>query len=181
MRRISIHKNFHNKTLHLLVELNNKLFEGLMDISVSMSIMFINVVRELGIIHLAFRVKAYKITSGMVTQAFGWIIDFPVRVADVQHLMMMMIIDIDNNDLLLSLNFLMKIGAMVDVEKGLIQIRQAPRNNIQVLPLNMVNVLHLVLEDNSMTAKNNQGKTLRLWGIRPWEPDEWKEKMPILY
>jgi hypothetical protein len=92
--------------------------------------MFINVVRELGIIHLVFRVKAYKITFGVVTQAFGRIIDFPVRVVDVQHLMMFMIIDIDNYDLLLSLDFLMKIGAMVDVEKGLIHIRQTPRNNI---------------------------------------------------
>jgi hypothetical protein len=28
-----------------------------------------------------------------------------------------------------------------------------------------------------MTEENNQGETLRLWGIGPWELNEWKEKM----
>jgi hypothetical protein len=78
--------------------------------------------------------------------------------------------------LLLGLDFLIKIGVVVDVKKGLIQIRQGFDNNIQVLPLTMVNMLHLIMEDNSMTKENNQGKTLRLWGIGPWEPNEWKEK-----
>lgn len=78
----------------------------------------------------------------------------------MQRLMMFMIIDIDNYDLFLSLDFFMKIGAMVDVEKGLIQIKQGPRNNVQVLPLNMVNMLHLVLENSNMTIENNQGETL---------------------
>jgi hypothetical protein len=40
----------------------------------------------------------------------------------------------------------------------------------------MVNMLHPILEDNNMIEENNQGKTLRLWGIGPWEPNEWKEK-----
>ncbi len=34
----SVHKNHHNKTLHLLVEINNHLVEGLVDTSASMSI-----------------------------------------------------------------------------------------------------------------------------------------------
>ncbi len=180
VRRISIHKNSHSKTLHLLVELNNNLLEGLVDTDASMSVMFIAMVRELGIMHLMSGVKAYKTTIGMVTQALGPITNFPIRVGDVQRLMMFMIIDMDNYDLLLVLYFFMKIGAMVDLEKGLIQIRQGPGNNVQFLPLNMVNVLHLVLEDNNMTEENNQGKTLRLWGIGPWEPNEWKEKMHVL-
>ncbi len=45
--------------------------------------------------------------------------------------------DIDSYDLLLGLDFFIKIDAMVDVEKGLIQIRQGPGNNVQVLPLNV--------------------------------------------
>jgi hypothetical protein len=61
-----------------------------------------------------------------------------------------MIIDIDNYYLLLGLDFFNKIGVVVDVEKGLIQCRQGFGNNIQTLPLNMVNMLHLVLEDNNM-------------------------------
>jgi hypothetical protein len=164
----------------LLVELNNNLLEGLMDTNTSMSVKFIVVVRELGIMHLMCRVKAYKTTFGVVIQALGPITNFSVRVGDVQRLMTFMIINIDSYDLLLSLDFFMKIGAMVDVEEGLIQIRQGPGNNVQVLPLNMVNVLHLVLEDNNMTIENNQGKTLQLWGIGLWEPNECKKKMHVL-
>ncbi len=94
----------------------------------------------------------------------------------MQCLMTFVIVDTNIYNLLLGLDFLIKIGVVVDVKKGLIQIRQGFDNNIQVLPLTMVNMLHLIMEDNSMTKENNQGKTLRLWGIGPWEPNEWKEK-----
>jgi hypothetical protein len=81
--RINIHKNSHNKTLHLLVELNNNLLEGLVDIGASMSIMFTIVVRELGIVHLMIKFEAYKTTFRVVNQALGKIIDFLVRFGDV--------------------------------------------------------------------------------------------------
>ncbi len=123
MCRINIHKNSRNKTLHLLIELSNNLLEGLMDTSTSMSVMFVAMVRELGIMHLVSRVKAYKTTFGVVIQTLSRITDFLVKVGDVQCLMTFMIIDIDKYDLLLDLDFLIKIGAVVDVEKGLIQIR----------------------------------------------------------
>jgi hypothetical protein len=48
-----------------------------------MSIMFIAMVRELGIMHLMFGVKAYKTTFGVVIQALGPITNFPIRVGDV--------------------------------------------------------------------------------------------------
>jgi hypothetical protein len=35
----------------------------------------------------------------------------------------------------------MKIGVVVDVERGLIQVRHGPRTNVEVLPLTMVNLL----------------------------------------
>lgn len=41
---------------------------------------------------------------------------------DVQCLMTFMIGDTNNYDLLLDLNFIIKIGAIVDMEKGLIQV-----------------------------------------------------------
>ncbi len=42
-------------------------------------------------------------------------------------------------------------------------------------------MLHLILEDNNVIEENNnQGETLWLWGIGPWEPNEWKEKILIL-
>jgi hypothetical protein len=37
--------------------------------------------------------------------------------------MTFMVVDIDNYDLLLELDFLIKIGAIVDVEKGTIQVK----------------------------------------------------------
>ncbi len=41
--------------------------------------------------------------------------------------MIFLVVDIDNFDLMLGLNFLIKIGAFVDVEKGIIQVRNGPR------------------------------------------------------
>jgi len=60
--------------------------------------------------------------------------------------MNVMVVDIDKYDNFLGLDFLIKIGAVVDIEKGMIQIRWGLGNNIQVLPLNMVNILQIVLE-----------------------------------
>jgi len=51
------------------------------------------------------------------------------------------IVDTNYYDPLFGLDFLIKIGVVVDVEKGTIQVRHKPRNNIQILPLNMVNML----------------------------------------
>jgi hypothetical protein len=59
-----------------------------------------------------------------------------------------MIVDTNNYDLLLGLDFLIKIGVVVDVEKWLIQIRQGRRNNVQIISLNMVNMLQLVTNKN---------------------------------
>ncbi len=47
----------------------------------------------------------------------------------------------DNCDLLINLDFLIKTGAIMDVEWGLIQIRHGPGANVEVLPLTMVNLL----------------------------------------
>jgi hypothetical protein len=44
-------------------------------------------------------------------------------------------------DLLLGLDFFMKIGAMVDLEKGTIHVRHGPRVNMEMLPLNIVNIV----------------------------------------
>lgn len=82
MCRIGIYKNQHSKTLHLLVEINNHLV-GLMDNSVSMFVMFVGLVHELGIMHLVSRSKSYKFAFGMVTQVLGRINELPVRVGDV--------------------------------------------------------------------------------------------------
>jgi len=58
--------------------------------------------------------------------------------------MTFIVVDTDNYDVLLGLDFLMKIGAVVDVERGLIQIRRGPGTNVEVLPLTTINLLQSV-------------------------------------
>jgi hypothetical protein len=55
--------------------------------------------------------------------------------------MTFMVVDIDSYDILLGLDFLIKNGAIVDVEGGLIQVRNGLVTNVEVLPLTMVNML----------------------------------------
>jgi hypothetical protein len=65
--RICINKTHQSKTLHLLVEINNYVVEGLIDTRIYMSIMATIVVRELGIIHLITSFETYKAMSRVVT------------------------------------------------------------------------------------------------------------------
>ncbi|CAM6019131.1 unnamed protein product [Sphagnum balticum] len=52
LREICINKTHRSKTLHLFMEINNYVVEGLVDTRASMSVMDAAVVRELGIMHL---------------------------------------------------------------------------------------------------------------------------------
>jgi predicted aspartyl protease len=141
LRRICINKTHRSNTLHLSIEVNSYLVEGLVDTGASMSVMAAIVVRELGLMHLVSGSETYKTASGMVTQALGRIDEVPVKVGGVQCTMTFMVVDTNSYDVLLGLDFLIKIGAIVDVERGLIQVRHGPRTNVEVLPLTMVNML----------------------------------------
>jgi predicted aspartyl protease len=141
LRKIYINKTHRSKILHLLVEINNYVVEGLVDTGASMSIMATTVVRESGIMHLVTRFETYKTTSRVVTQAFGRIDEVPVKVGGVQCTMTFMVVDTDNYDVLLGLDFLIKIGAIVDMKRSLIQVRHSPRANVEILPLTMLNLL----------------------------------------
>jgi len=67
LRKICINKTHWSKTLHLLVEINNYVVEGLVDTGTSTSVMATTVVRELGIMHLVIGSETYKIASRVVT------------------------------------------------------------------------------------------------------------------
>jgi predicted aspartyl protease len=144
LRKICINKTHRSKTLHLLVEINNYIVEGLVDTGASMSVMAAVVVRELGMMHLVTGSETYKTASGVITQALGRIDEVPVKVGGVQCSMTFMVVDTDSYDVLLGLDFLIKIGAIVDVERGLIQVRHGPGANVEVLPLTMVNLLQKI-------------------------------------
>jgi hypothetical protein len=75
-----------------------------------------------------------------------------------------MIINTAIYDLLLGLDFLIKIGHVVNVKKEKIQVRQGVGNNIQILPLNMVNMLQIVKE--KVQPKSNVNAMMMLEGPR---------------
>jgi hypothetical protein len=64
--------------------------------------------------------------------------------------MTFMVVDTDSYDVLLGLDFLIKIGAIVDVEQGFIQVRHGPGTNVEVLPLTMVNMLQRMNSETLM-------------------------------
>jgi hypothetical protein len=67
IRRICVNKTNRSKTLHLPVEINRYVIEGLIDTRASMSVMAIAVVREMGMMHLVAGSETYKTASGVVT------------------------------------------------------------------------------------------------------------------
>ncbi len=83
LRKICINKTHRSKILHLLVEINNYIVEGLVDTGASMSVMATAIVRELGMMHLITGSETYKTASGVITQALGRIDEIPVKVGRV--------------------------------------------------------------------------------------------------
>jgi predicted aspartyl protease len=172
IRRICINKTHKSKTLHLSVEINSYVVEGLVDTGASMSVMAAAVVRELGMMHLVTGFETYKIASGVVTQALGRIDEVPVKIGGVWCAMTFMVVDIDIYDVLLGLDFLMKIGAVVDVERGLIQVRHGPGTNVEVLPLTMVNLLQRMNSKALMQESTTIWKNTCTNDDFDWIPDQ---------
>ncbi len=141
IKRICVNRTHRSKTMHLSVEINSCLIEGLVDTSASMSVMAAAVVRELGLMHMVSGSETYKMASGVVTQALGRIGEVPIKVGGVQCNMTFMVVDTDNYDVLFGLDLLIKIGAIVDIEQGLIQVRRGLGTNVEILPLTMVNLV----------------------------------------
>jgi hypothetical protein len=90
---------------------------------------------------LVSRHETYKIASSIITQALRRITNIPVTLGNVVYQMVFLVVDIDTYDLLLRLDFFMKIKAVIDVEKGVIQVRNGLGVVIEVLPPNVVNML----------------------------------------
>ncbi len=125
----------------MAVEINQRMIEGLVDTGASMLIMATNVVKKHGIMHLVANHETYKTTSGIMTQALGRITKLPIKVGRIICQMIFLVVDTDNYDLFLGLDFLIKIGVVFDVEKGIIQVCNKPKMEMEVLPLNVVNIL----------------------------------------
>jgi hypothetical protein len=117
------------------------MIEGLVDTSASMSIMVASIVRKFRIMHLVSIHEIYKTTLGTVTTALGKLDDILMQVGNVVYNMVFLVVDTNTYDLLLGLDFLMKIGVVVDVEKCTIQVRHGLGANVEMLPLNVVNIV----------------------------------------
>jgi len=61
-----------------------------------------------------------------------------------------MVVDTDSYDMPLGFDLLIKIGAIVDVERGLIQVRHGPGTQVEVLPLTVVNMLQKMNSETLM-------------------------------
>ncbi len=117
---ISISKNHISKTLHLLVKINNYIMESLVDTGATMLVLETTMVKELGIMHMVDGYEFNKIALGVVTHVLGRIEGLSVRIGETKCNTMFMVVDTNNYDVLLGLHFLIKIGIVVDVERGLI-------------------------------------------------------------
>jgi hypothetical protein len=58
--------------------------------------------------------------------------------------MIFLVVDTNSYDLLLGLNFFIKIGVVIDVEKGIIHVHNGFRMEVEVLPLNVMNMLQML-------------------------------------
>jgi hypothetical protein len=83
IRRVCVNKTNRSKTLHLPVEINRCVIEGLVDTRASISIMVATIVRELGMMHLIVGFETYKTASGVVIQALGRIDEVLIVVGGV--------------------------------------------------------------------------------------------------
>jgi hypothetical protein len=69
--------------------------------------------------------------------------------------MTFMVVDTDSYDILLGLDLLIKIGAIVDIEQGLIQVRKGPGADVEILPLTVVNLVQR--SDSSTYSHDGEG------------------------
>jgi predicted aspartyl protease len=66
LHQININKNHRSKTLHLLMEINNRIVEGMVDTKASMYVLELVVVREFGIMHLVLDLNPINTTRNPV-------------------------------------------------------------------------------------------------------------------
>jgi hypothetical protein len=64
--------------------------------------------------------------------------------------MTFMVVATDSYDVLLRLDLLIKIGAIINVERGLIQVKHGPGTKVEVLPLTVVNMLQKMNSETLM-------------------------------
>ncbi len=102
--------------LDLLVDMNNHIIEGLVDIEFLMSNITVNMIKKLGIMQLVVLLKSYKLTSNAMIQVMSKINKLLVYVDEVVQKMEFTMVDTDNFNVLLALDFIIKIKIIINVQ-----------------------------------------------------------------
>jgi hypothetical protein len=77
--------------------------------------------------------------------------------------MIFLVVNTDNYDLFFRLNFFINIRAVVDVEKGVIQVRNEHIMEVEVLPLNVVNMLQVFERSKRKNAMSRKSCSKERW------------------
>ncbi len=84
-----------------------------------------------------------------------------MKVGGIDSQMVFLVVDIDNYDLILGLDFLMKIVTIIDVENWVIQVHNRLGMEVKILLLNVVNMLK-VLEQSEEEKDKMQRELLNM-------------------
>jgi hypothetical protein len=95
--------------LDLHVNMNYHIIEGLVDIGTLMSNITLNMIKELGIMHLVVLLKSYKITSNAMIEVMSKINKLLVYLDEVVHKMEFTMVDTYGINVLLALDFLSRL------------------------------------------------------------------------
>ena len=118
------------KSLLLTINILGTCVNAQMDTGALMSIMSEDTARELDLLKDVLEEESYHIASGAVEKALGRLEQVLVMIVNVRILQDFMVIHTMSYKMLLGIDFLFKVGAVLDFEQALIQIRKGPVSNM---------------------------------------------------
>jgi len=132
--------------------------------------MFTSTIQELGLMHLVVGLENYKTTLYIVMQAMGRVKILLAKVGGIKCFTTYMVVDMHSYNILMGSSFFVKIGVILDVKRGLIQVINGIGLDIQVLSLNTINMINFV--GNDVFEDKQSSMTM----LCDEEGDETKEK-----
>lgn len=149
------------KAVHLTVEIAGQEVSGQVDSGATTSVLAADTVRELGMLQEVTGTELYRTASGAIEKALGRL-KTSVMVGGVSCYITFLVVSTNSYDMLLGYDFLRKMGAVVDFEQSLIQIRRGPGEDKQVLPLNEIHQLTLLEPRDRRDERGSMRSTCHL-------------------
>lgn len=107
--------------MHLLVEIGEYQVDILVDNGMSMSIILVRMIHTFEMTHLVVRTKNYKMTLGTMMNAMGIHKKLFINMLrEITCFITIMVMDKNGYHLPMGLDFLMKIGVVIDMEKEVV-------------------------------------------------------------